>query len=155
MNTPTAIFDIDGVLADSWHRRSYITRIHPDYDGFFEACDRDPALPLCGLPSLLEDAGYEVFYVTSRPLSVFRKTKAWLQEHLEQSAPPRLVMRPEDREDGDSWKVEVITRLVHRFDVEFIFEDSPNVVRMLKMLKLPVVPILSGYYDWKVPRWKT
>jgi hypothetical protein len=148
--TSAAIFDIDGVLSDSWHRRSYIRGSKPDWPAFFDACETDPPLPLCSLTHTLGGIGWRLFYVTTRPESNRDKTEAWLDTYC---APGTVYMRPEASDSdhrGIGWKVNVIRDLCDRFEVKFIFEDSPDIIVALKRLKLPVVGILSGYYSWTV-----
>jgi hypothetical protein len=157
MSVRAAIFDIDGVLADSFWRGHYIWKNKPDWEGFFDACPNDPPQALAALPAILEDAGYTLFYVTCRPEWNREKTEAWLIEHLGDVKRPHPIMRPDDIGktnwgDGDSWKVNVIRDLAGKHDVHFIFEDCPTIIIRLRALKLPVVPILSGYYPWRVPK---
>ena len=150
MKPPAAVFDIDGCLSDSWHRRSYIRGSKPDWPGFFDACEDDPPLPLREVAWVLADCSWRIFYVTTRPESNRDKTRAWLDKWIDMEG--ELYMRPEDAVDhrGIAWKVGIIRDLCERFEVRLIFEDSPEIIRALKALKLPVVPILSGYYNWTV-----
>jgi phosphoglycolate phosphatase-like HAD superfamily hydrolase len=50
MSVRAAVFDIDGVLADSFWRGHYIWKNKPDWEGFFEACPNDPPQALAALP---------------------------------------------------------------------------------------------------------
>jgi hypothetical protein len=150
---PTAIFDIDGVLSESWNRRSFIRGPKPDWPGFFDACEGDTPLPLCQLALHLEDVGWEILFVTSRPEGNREKTQAWLKQYAVCHT-PALYMRPEDHDIDHrsvTWKVGVVRDLCDRYSVKLIFEDDPSIIRALRALALPVVPILSGYYQWLVP----
>lgn len=42
--TPIAVFDVDGVVADVRHRLRHVVRRPKDWIAFFAAADRDPAL---------------------------------------------------------------------------------------------------------------
>ena len=143
--TRALISDIDGVISDSWGRRHHIRKSPPDWDAFFDDCAGDPTLPLAALLAVLED--WHILLVTSRPERNRDLTQEWLMRH--NVAYDALYMRPTDGAHL-SWKLDTIRDLCDRYPVEFIFEDDPAIIGPLRQLRLPVVPIFSGYYRWEV-----
>ncbi len=57
----------------------------------------------------------------------------------------RLLMCPED-EQPVKWKVGVILDLAANHSVAAVFEDNPNILRVLAIHRIPIVPIYSRYY---------
>ena len=152
MKSALATFDIDGVLADSWWRRHHLRGSRPDWEAFFEDCPGDPCLPLTRLPRILEGAGYDILFITSRPEGNRAKTELWLVRNVPTEETFELYMKPVALEGagGDSWKIETLLSWAQTYDIHFIFEDCPKIITALRAAKLPVVPILSGYYNWQV-----
>jgi hypothetical protein len=148
-----AVFDIDGVIADSWHRRAHIRKSPPDWDTFNSLCGDDPILPLAKVAHELGAAGWSIYFVTTRPETVRVPTEQWLLHHG--------LIRPDRCGDlfmydggepyqGAPWKVHVATTLIKNADTALVFEDDPQIIRMYRLGKIPVVPIFSGYYEWRV-----
>ena len=146
---PTAVFDIDGVLADSWGRRHHLRTRDPDWDGFFQDCLTDTPLPLITVANMLSENFYQILLVSSRPEANREKTLAWLHAHG--VLYDRLYMRPDILTHGwDDWKLSALLDIANDNEVKLIFEDCPAVIVGLRARGLPVVPILSGYYGWQV-----
>ena len=77
------VFDLDGTLALTEHREHHIKKDPPDWDAFFEACDKDR--PNKKIISLLDrlSADYRVAIEiwSGRNEQVRDKTIKWLADH--------------------------------------------------------------------------
>jgi hypothetical protein len=148
-----AVFDIDGCIADSWHRREYIRGSKPDWDKFHKACGDDPVLPLAKVAETLASVGWTIMYVTKRPEEVRMVTEQWLMRVglLTAYNKANLIMTTEpDVREHSRWKVHTVERIIEGADEALIFEDDPQLIAAYRNRKLPVVPIFSGYYNWTV-----
>lgn len=74
------IFDLDGTLANIDHRLHYLDR--NDWDGFFQACDKDE--PVQNIIQILLDLSEfnEVQIWSGRSAVVEAKTLEWLDTHI-------------------------------------------------------------------------
>jgi len=75
----TVVFDLDGTLADLSHRKHLIQRPDPDWDLFYESCDKDGYHDWLFelLHTMLED-GYKIAIVSARHEGLREKTIKWL-----------------------------------------------------------------------------
>jgi phosphoglycolate phosphatase-like HAD superfamily hydrolase len=120
------VFDVDGVLVDSSAR--------------FRAC-----LEEVGLRSLAEARGFRVVVVTGRPRSMEVETLAQLREAGLEGLVSEVFFRGVGDYRGDSvFKVEVLRRLMSRYVVEVVYDDSEDVVEALRRefpgVKVVLVP---------------
>lgn len=75
---PTAVIDIDGVVADVRHRLRFVESRPKDWEAFFAAATDDPALAE-GVTRVIELAvEHDVVFVTGRPERCRRQTETWL-----------------------------------------------------------------------------
>lgn len=169
------IFDLDGTLADCEHRRHFIDPsknewyapnyvymklwahiktgkiFKPDYQSFYEACDKDePIIPVINIfYDILERRNFDEIEIWSgRSESVRDKTEKWLMDNSLPLA-IKLKMRPIGNTEPDEilkerWldeyldsmypRLEIPTKdgeVLHRKSpVEFVFDDRPKVIRM-------------------------
>lgn len=81
----TAVFDIDGVLADLSHRLHHLTkpnREDRDYEAFYSECGEDtPIDEGRALLRSLASQGWTIVLLTGRPRSVCEQTENWLSQH--------------------------------------------------------------------------
>ncbi len=150
----TAVFDIDGVLADyegqlnrvlfrKFGDRGYCNRDiyslekryakEPEVLEYALALTADPNFyyplrPIVQMLSFVEDywikTGNEVLFVTTRPESAETFTRRWLNKHLERFVDYTLFC-------GISRKSEFL--LKNDFgEIEFVIEDSPSQIQDLK-----------------------
>ena len=154
-----AIFDLDGTLADSWHRRGHLRKKPPDWDAFNDECHKDPPFPLTTIVRLLRDAGWTIKFVTTRPDRLRDKTVQWLYDNrlLDDDNWSRWgELSMYDNVDdphhkyAKQWKVHTIERLVKDATDVLVFDDQPEIISAMRNRKIPVVPIFSGYYNWEV-----
>ena len=155
------IFDLDGTLANCDHRRWYVdpkkdpnaefvfdklsknklsgkyyfkgteSKWHPNWKGFYEACDQDtPIEPVCKLfDDLAIDNEIEIW--SGRCESVREKTYTWLYNNIPFSG-QTLRMRPIGSSTPDNilkemWLKDAIER---RINIDYVIDDRPKVVRM-------------------------
>jgi len=152
---PAVAFDIDGVLADSWPSRHLIHRDDPKWELFYESCESFKPCPVVDLIPMLHYFGLELIFITTRPARYEAKTRRWLELNTAGRFPFQLLMYPgkevEPCDAAKQWKIDTLVELSEKYDLRLVFEDDPQVIRGLKIVGLPVVPIFSGYYSWRVP----
>jgi len=134
---PLAIFDVDGVVADVRHRLHHIARKPKNWQRFFAAAGRDPALDI-GVELALDYArDHRLVWLTGRPEYLRPVTERWLRRH---DLPiDELLMRPAtDRRPAREYKAAQLLRLGKTGDVAVVIDDDPAVVSMLTDSGWPV-----------------
>lgn len=142
---PTAVLDLDGVLADVRHRLRFLERTPKNWDAFFAGIPADPPLEV-GLILAAELAReHDLVYLTGRPERTRADTQAWLDQHA--LPPGRLLMRRDgDRRPARSVKRSSVERLGGEASVAVVVDDDPDVCAVLRTAGWPVLQA-----DW-VPR---
>ena len=143
---PAVVVDLDGTLSDASGRQHFLDRRPKDWDGFFDACGRDPVL--AHVARLVEclDVDLAVILLTARPSRVQAATVAWLAE-----ASIRwdlLVMRADrDFSPSPAAKREAVAALRGvGFDLRLAVDDDPRNVAMFEEEGIPCLYVHSGYY---------
>lgn len=146
------IFDIDGTLADISQRLHFIQGEKKDWEGFYNAMDKDQ--PIFEMVQLLRvllyttmtDSEYKVIFVTGRPEKYRAKTMKWLSNvaHIE-NLNERLFMR----KDGDFRqdyviKREIVEELRKQGSIRMAFEDRDQVVKMYRDLGIRCLQVAYG-----------
>lgn len=142
------VFDLDGVLADGWHRQHHLDGLRRDWESFFRAAGQDGPIESTIRLARLIDATTVIVILTARPAWIHQDTVRWLAEHDVRW--DLLVMR--GRRDGGHSSREFKRRTVaelraHGFEVEVALDDDLRIVEMYGEEDVPVVYIHSGYYD--------
>jgi hypothetical protein len=143
---PTAVIDLDGVVADVRHRLHHLDGRRRNWDAFFAELSDDPLLRegAAVVDRLQED--HRIVYLTGRPERTRPATVAWLERH----GLPRgeLVMRGDaDRRPARQTKVQaVLALLAAGHTVAVIVDDDPQVCTAMRDRGWPVLEA-----DW-VPR---
>ena len=139
------ICDIDGTLANISHRLHFIESKPKDWNGFFDAMDKDlPIQPVIDLVKILQES-LPVFYVTGRPARYKEQTIAWLNENKLST-----IGHIFNRADGDHRPDDEIKREIYRgkikpkFDVQFVLDDRDRVVQMWRDEGLLCLQVASG-----------
>ncbi|MEO9947659.1 MAG: polynucleotide kinase [Roseobacter sp.] len=128
----TALFDIDGTLAQIDHRRPLLEGDRPDWKAFNKLMGDDvPNLPIVELYKTLWDSQkYQLFLVSGRGEEYRKVTETWLTWN---TIPfERLLMRPRNdfRPDTDV-KQEILDRLRSEGkEISFVVDDRNSVVDM-------------------------
>ncbi len=145
--TAVAVFDLDGVLADTRHRMHFIAR-RRDWKGFFAAAVDDPPHPE-GLAAARTavDAGLGVVYLSGRPESCRRDTEQWLREHDAPSGP--VLLRPSgDHRPAEQLKVGILRTLARRHHLRLLVDDDPRVVAAVQAATPTLVDAVV-HADWQ------
>jgi hypothetical protein len=146
-----AIFDIDGVLAETLPR----VRIHlwektkPDWNSFYADQRYDKPIPwtFTFMRALAED-GYRIALLTGRPAEFRDDTIKWLQQNGARYHV--LWLRgDDDYRPPQECKLEHLQKLRKRgWDVELAFEDHPETIQMYMDEGL-MVYITPHFFSWK------
>lgn len=144
---PAVVFDVDGVLADSAHRRHLIAGAAPDWEAFFAACGGDALI--AGVAGTLDalDPAVRVVLLTSRPIAFRPQTVRWLEST--ELRWDLLIMRlSREAVSSADFKTAEARRLLDAgFDVRVVFDDDGRNVAAFRDLGLSAVHVHSGYYD--------
>lgn len=154
---PIYIFDMDGTIANSYHRHHYLQSIDgdgnivpraggKDWDAFFEAQKDDIVFPaVAGIMEALICNLNVVLILTARPEDQRGETVRWLHEW---SVPyDAMFMRPEgNRTDDNELKpAQIHTYLEgHTRHVRTIFEDRRRLVHSLRHHGFHVCHVAEG-----------
>lgn len=134
-----AVFDIDGVLADVRHRLHHVASRPKDWDAFFGAAPRDPALPQGqAAVAAAAAAGHIVVYLTGRPERCRTATVHWLALNS-LPAGPLHMRRDSDRRPARITKVAALRRLAGGMRIAAFIDDDPAVVEAVRRAGFPAV----------------
>lgn len=149
MKCKTVIVDLDGTLALNQHRFHYIDKAmvnKPDWNAYFEACDRDsPNIPVVECIRLLKETGYKIHIFSARGNIVKNKTILWLKRY--KILYDYLTMREMDSyTPDDELKKRWLTEMYPNFNEEIfcIFDDRDKVVKMWRSLGLTCFQVAYG-----------
>ncbi len=146
-----AIFDIDGVLAETLPRvREHLWReVKPDWDAFYADQRYDNPIPwtFTFMRALAKD-GYKIALLTGRPGQFRDDTIKWLFEN--DARYHVLWMRAVDdyRPPQEAKKEQLYDLRKRGWDVELAFEDHPETVQMYMDEGL-MVYITPHFFSWK------
>lgn len=142
------LVDVDGVIANGWHRQHFLQDGRRDWKGFFAAADEDA--PIEGSRELLASFDSElcVVLLTARPHSLYETTLAWLATHNYRW--DVLIMR--GRTDGHiaspEFKRRSVAQLRNRgFEPALGMDDDQRNIDMLAEEDIPALYVHSGYYE--------
>lgn len=152
------VVDIDGTLANIDHRLHFIKQESPDWDSFFEACDRDePIFNVIAVVDALRTVmsprtGYSIYkivFITGRSELIREKTRIWLKHYLGADLPVMsedLLMRKEgDHRPDHIVKLEAFRKFGYKFeDVICVFEDRNAVVEAWREKDVTVLQSAKG-----------
>ncbi len=128
----TAIFDIDGTVANINHRRRYLDRSPPDWNMFNEKMGEDTLnKPIVSLyKALWESKSYTLLLVTGRNEKYRNITESWLTWN--EIPFSNLLMRSDNDYRADHViKEEILHRILkHGHVIEFAVDDRQQVVDM-------------------------
>ena len=132
MPKKTIIFDVDGTLADIWHRRKFLEQENPDWKSFNEKMGDDtPNTPIVELYKTLWDTGkYSIVITSGRSEKDREITEQWL---VWNEIPfENLEMRQDNDNRADYIiKEEILKKLIAEGrDILFVVDDRQQVVDM-------------------------
>jgi hypothetical protein len=139
------VVDLDGTLASVTWRQHHLERRPKDWPAFFAGMGDDAPVPWVVELLRADHGGAVRLIVTGRPDDYREACEIWLDRH---GIPyERLLMRPRgDRRPDHVVKGELYDQAIAgRFDVSFVVDDRPGVVRMWRGRGLHVVqPVDPG-----------
>ncbi|MBN4075276.1 MAG: hypothetical protein COA71_03810 [SAR86 cluster bacterium] len=128
----TILFDIDGTLADNWHRQHLVQAESPDWDSFFEMMSEDSQnVPVVELfKALQESQKYRIILVSARPERYRIQTESWLDSH--DIVSEHLYMREDgDRRPDFKVKKDMLDKILEdKHDIIFVVDDRTQTVKM-------------------------
>lgn len=143
LDLPLAIVDIDGVVADVRHRLHHVEQQPKDWDAFFAAAGDDPPHDEGTILVGKLQASHEIVFLTGRPRSLERVTRAWLERHG--LGDHRLVMRPPgDRRPAAQVKLTLLRRLAADRTVAVVIDDDERVLDAMSAAGYPTL-----HADWE------
>ncbi len=149
MIKPLYIFDLDGTLALIDHRRHFVESKKPDWQSFFQACDKDqPNDPVIKIMERLHESA-DIWIFSGRSDEVELKTLEWLAKHTSfvPGERDKLFMReagdytPDDilkQSWLDSMRANDLLRLVA------VFDDRDKVVNMWRKNGITCLQVAPG-----------
>ena len=142
------LVDVDGVIADGWHRQHFLQNGQRDWKNFFANAFGDT--PIDGSVALTRqfDADTTVVLLTARPHNLHTITVDWVREHGHRW--DLLIMR--HRSDGGlsspKFKQRSVTELRERgFDPQLAIDDDQRNIDMFRGEAIPSLYLHSGYYE--------
>jgi hypothetical protein len=134
------LVDLDGTLAKMADRSPF------DWD----RVDEDTAhQDVIDLVNTLRDAGAEIIFVSGRDARAYKRTRAWLVQHVgEWTSLSPLLMRAEYDMRKDSIVKEEIYRqeILGRYNVWMVLDDRDQVVEMWRLLGLRTLQVAPGAF---------
>lgn len=128
----TVLFDIDGTLADNWHRQHLVQTDSPDWDTFFEKMSEDVLnKPIAELYDLIRASGhYKIVLVSARPERYRDATESWLATKGIEFE--KLYMRGDgDRRPDYKVKKDMLDKiLAEGHKIIFVIDDRTQTVKM-------------------------
>ena len=145
---PSVLVDVDGVIADGWHRQHFLQQDKPDWKNFFANAFGDT--PIDGSAALTQsfDPTTAVILLTARPHNLHDITLDWITEHDYRW--DALIMRA--RSDGGLSSPEFKRRSVHElrdrgFTPQLAIDDDRRNIDMFRAEAIPSLYLHSGYYE--------
>lgn len=141
------IFDVDGVLADPYHRLRHISGDEKDWEKFFLDSINDPVIPAGFLTfSRFKWAtGLDIKLWTGRDEQYEHILRIWLEQHGFSDAKRQPIrMRPHGDHCPD---VELKGRWVEEVgpeNIRLVFEDRKRVVDMYRSYGIPCYQTAAG-----------
>ena len=129
--SPIAVIDIDGVVADVRHRLHFVERKPKNWEAFFAGAADDPPLAegIDRVRALLPD--HRVVFLTGRPEKLRRVTERWLESHGI-GGHPIVMRRGRDFRPARQTKSDELARIARDGRVALVLDDDPEVIAHLK-----------------------
>lgn len=138
------VFDLDGVLVDSYHR---LHQVKNGMEAYFKNMDHDRPNPAIQTVISVLHREFNIYLMTGRTSIVKDRTKEWLAKH--HIPYDNLFMRP-SKYDGPiaPLKCMFLEQIVDGGEsIRGFFDDNPNTVNLAREKGFNSVLIHSGYYD--------
>jgi len=139
----TIICDLDGTLCNVQHRVEHAER--GDFDTFHAALIQDtPFAYIREMLQIYHGSGFEVIYLTGRPVRWLAQTEDWLRRHGVDFHAAILMRANDDDRPDPEFKKEVYCNQLAGKEIAFILEDRASVVRMWRSLGLNCLHVADG-----------
>lgn len=145
---PCVLVDVDGVIANGWHRQHFLQDGNRDWKNFFANAFGDA--PIDGSIALTQQfhSDTAVVLLTARPHDLHTITVEWIREHGHRW--DLLIMR--DRNDGrlssPRFKQRSVQELRERgFEPQLAIDDDQRNIDMFRSEAIPSLYLHSGYYE--------
>jgi len=141
------VVDIDGTIADCWHRVSFLKQGDKGYKKFLNECDKDkPIKKIIELVELLNLTNMIIF-CTAREESQRKKTEAWLKKNVNVSHYILLMKKDNDDRDDNIIKPELLKEAgITLKDVNIILDDRNRVVKAWRKHGYICLQTVEGNY---------
>lgn len=142
------IVDLDGTLANLDHRVHLVQNKPPQWDAFFELCDKDTLItPVATLVNTMYNSDlFQIVILSGRMETVRAKTERWLE--VNGVYYHHLVMRKKgDFRPDHIVKKEMLFKAPNekvKDDILFILEDRDLVVKMWRDLGYTCLQVADG-----------
>jgi len=145
---PCVLVDVDGVIADGWHRQHFLQNGKRDWKNFFANAFGDSPIP--GSVALTQqfDPAVSVVLLTARPYTLHDITVDWITAHGYRW--DLLIMRaPSDSgiSSPDFKKRSVLELQDCGFAPQLAVDDDQRNIDMFRNAGLPALYLHSGYYE--------
>lgn len=143
------IVDIDGTIADLFHRLAYVKTDgqKKDWDSFFANVDKDePIAPIIRLVTRLYQ-WYDILIVSGRSPDngCGKATEDWLDKHMGGYV-THLFMRPSGDHRDDYVVKQEILDLLPKHRIAYVFDDRNQVVDMWRKNGLTCLQVRDGRF---------
>lgn len=145
---PCVLVDVDGIIADGWHRQHFLQDGKKDWKNFFANAFQDT--PIDGSVQLTQsiDPSTAVVLLTARPHNLHEVTVDWVTEYGYRW--DLLIMRA--RSDGGLRSPEFKRRSVNElrergFLPQLAIDDDQRNIDMFREEGLNALYVHSGYYE--------
>ena len=136
MRKKAIVVDLDGTLFNIDHRVHHVQKEPKDWPAFAAGIPLDTVYPWCEqLVWAMRLQNYEILYLTGRKEAEEQATRESLYYHLGAVGlkDPLFMRKPKDNPLDSIYKVDVLRQLiVPHYDVLFVIDDRPSVVRSLR-----------------------
>lgn len=141
----TAIFDIDGTIADLSHRRHFIATKPKNYAAFHKGASNDtPIWPVINVLKALHAAGYKIVLCSGRDGDFKQRTVDWLAKH-EVPYDALYIRAGKDYRADDIIKEELLDQILAAgYEPEIVFDDRNRVVDMWRKRGLKCAQVEPG-----------
>jgi predicted secreted acid phosphatase len=143
-NPKAVIFDIDGTLANTDHRKHHLEKRPKDWDAWHAAADQDqPHEDIVDLLGLFWNDGWRLLICSGRGEELRKQTEGWLSRHA--IGYDVLYMRPAgDRRDDSIIKFEMLQKIRTEYTPVMVFDDRARVVQMWRREGLRCLQVAPG-----------
>ena len=127
--------DIDGTVANNDHRQHFLEG-KKDWDGFFDALDKDKPIFLIINKIIRENEyGKNIIFLTGRPERYRKTTRDWLIKYFNFEI--RLLMRNDnDRRGKLDIKKEIFESNFNSNDIDYVIDNDEDLLKMWAELSL-------------------